>query len=371
MRALRHRLVLAFGAAPAVAFVLASACSVGDLDLSAKQCPCLANYVCDVPSNRCLLEAPLDGAVIDDVMVPDAFDALAPAPLVLVSKLAAAWSTPNSIRWEWKLDGTAADFRAYEIVTGSSADAIAKRVGVEVLTSHERPELGAFDARGGKTSGPIDMWTLTDVRAAGQKQFVQVTVTDVNGQASRSAVMSFTSAVGAPGKAIIFDGTAQKTADPVAEFVFRSPAGGEPHYQLVTDCGAAKTCAKHGDLVSLALDVSPPGMPFSSTDFATAFLELQVDGNVAATSFDTTVGIELGANCPQGPGICRYRFPGWTQNATARTKLQVPLRELVNDVGKLTYGILMGKNFIVDALGMSGTWKDGSIINLYDARIRW
>jgi hypothetical protein len=170
---------------------------------------------------------------------------------------------------------------------------------------------------------------------------------------------------------VIFDGAAEKTSFPAADFIFKSPAGGESHYFFATDCGAAKTCAKRAELVSLALDLSPAGTPFTAADFDTAFLELQIEGNVATGVFDTTAAIEAGANCGQGLGICRFRFPGWTQRLSGRTRIQVPLSELRNDAGPLTYPILQGKNFIVDAFALSGTWKDKASVQLYDARIRW
>jgi hypothetical protein len=358
-------LVLVLGA------VLA-ACSVDDLDLGSKECPCISSYVCDVPTNRCVLSLASDAAVIPDVADVGSDDAAAPPPLVVVSALTATWTTPGSIRWDWKLAGSAADFRTYEIVTGPSVDAIDKRVGVDVLTSNERPELGAFDARGGRTQGPVDMWTLTDVRNPAIKQFVQVKVTDVKGRASRTAIVSATSAARAAKQLVIFDGTTQKTAAPAGVFVFRSPAGGESHYFFATDCAGPKTCAKGAELVSLGLDLAPAGAPFTAAEFDVSILEIQLEGNAATTSFDTTVAIEPGSGaCAQGDGLCRYRFTGWTQRATGRTKIQVPLRELRNDAGKLTFPILQGKNFLVDAFVLSGTWKNGSAVQLYDARIRW
>jgi len=41
-----------------------AACSVPDVDLEGKQCPCAAGYVCDKPTNRCFPPNG-DGGVID------------------------------------------------------------------------------------------------------------------------------------------------------------------------------------------------------------------------------------------------------------------------------------------------------------------
>ncbi|CAN5831712.1 hypothetical protein BH11MYX4_BH11MYX4_67690 [soil metagenome] len=353
---------------------LVTACSVGALDLTARACPCVDGYVCDLATNRCVVGLADDAAVLIDASdAADAADAATPPPLLVVSGLTATWVTPAAIRWDWKLTGAAADFRAYEVVTGASADGIDKRVGVDVLTSNERPELAGFDLRGGLANGTVDMWTLTDVRSAGTEQLMQVKITDGRGRASRSAIVAATSAAKTTSQLVLFDGTSPKTVVPAGDVVFRTPAGGESHYFFQTDCAGAKTCARRADLVALGLDLAPPGSPFTAAEFDRAILELQVEGNVAATSFDTSVALEPGdGTCNQGNGLCRFRFTGWTQTAAARRKIQVPLRELRNDAGKLTYAILQSKGFLVEAFALSGpAWKNGSTVLLYDARIRW
>jgi hypothetical protein len=354
---------------------LASACSVGDVDLTGRACPCADGYVCDLATNRCVTGLVNDAGPVP----PDAADAAdgadaAPIPsLVTVSGLTATWVAPATIRWDWTLAGAAADFRAYELVTGPTADAVTKRVGVDVLTSSERPELAGFDLRGGKTTGPVAMWTLTDVRAPGAKQLLQVTATDVKGRSSRTAIVAATSAAKTTSQLVIFDGTTARTVVPAGEYLFRTPPGGEPYYFFQADCAGAKTCAKRAELVSLGLDLAPPATPFTAAAFDRAVLELQVEGNVAVTSFEVSVGIEPGdGTCNLGNPTCRFRFAGWTQRSSGRTKLQIPLKELRNDTGPLTFAILQSKGFLVDAFVVSSaSWKNAATLNLYDARIRW
>lgn len=354
---------------------LASACSVGDLDLTGRACPCAEGYVCDLSTNRCVTRLASDAAVVaaDAADAADGADA-APVPsLVTASGLTATWVAPATIRWDWVLGGAAADFRTYEIVTGPTVDAIDKRVGVDVLTSNERPELAGFDLRGGSTTGPVAMWTLTDVRTPGLEQLLQVTVTDVKGRSSRTAIVGATSAAKTTSQLVIFDGTAPRAVFPAGEYLFRTPAGGEPFYFFQADCAGAKTCSRRAELVSLALDLSPPGTPFTAAAFDRAVLELQLEGNVAATSFETSVALEPGDGaCNQGNPLCRFRFTGWTQRSTGRTKLQVPLKQLRNDAGTLTFAILQGKSFLLDAFVIAtASWKNAGTLQLYDARIRW
>ncbi len=354
----------------ALALALVAACSIGDLDLNGRACPCAEGYVCDLSTNRCVTGLP-DAAAA--VILPDAADAAAIPSLVTVSGLGATWVAPAMIRWDWTLTGAAADFRAYEVVTGPTADAIDKRVGVDVITSIVRPELGGFDLRGRLTSGAVAMWTLTEVRTPALKQFMQVKVTDVKGRSSLTAIASATSAAKTTAQLVIFDGTASKTSVPAAEYLFRTPGGGEPNYFFQADCAGAKTCAKRADLVSLALDLSPPAAPFTAAAFERAVLEVQLEGNVAVTSFETIMALEPGdGSCNQGISLCRFRFTGWTERTSGRTKLQVPLKELRNDAGPLTFAILQSKGFLLDTFTLSSpSWKNNATVLLYDARIRW
>ena len=50
----------------------------------------------------------------------------------------------------------------------------------------------------------------------------------------------------------------------------------------------------------------------------------------------------------------------------------MPLKELRNDAGPLTFAILQTKGFLLDTFSLSSpTWKNNATVLLYDARIRW
>ena len=89
------------------------------------------------------------------------------------------------------------------------------------------------------------------------------------------------------------------------------------------------------------------------------------------TAFDTSLYIERGSGACAQAGACQYKLTGWTQRAAGRTRNQVPLRELRNDTGTLTFAILLGKGSLVGALALGGTWEKRAVIQLCDARIRW
>ncbi|MBS2013424.1 MAG: hypothetical protein JST00_11080 [Deltaproteobacteria bacterium] len=356
--------------AAVIVIALATGCSVAALDLAGKKCPCATGYECDVPRDTCV---PVGTLVADseppDVRVVDSgTEASAPAPLVLVSDLRAAWATPSSMRWEWKVLGDKKSFRAYEVVVGKSEKDVATRAaGVDVLRGAEHPELDLFDARGGATNGPFTMWTTTDGNAPTPK-FVQVHATDVNGVVSSTKVVSFANPP-FPGRTkVVFDGV-ERMARPAA-YTFKTPAGGEANYELVVDCGGANSCAQKGELYDLGIDLAAPSA-FTAADFDAAFLTFDIEGNVASSTFGSTVGVELGASCAGGAGVCRFRYAGWTQRKSGRTTVQVPLAQLRNDDGPLTYAILQQKNFLVQVFELSGRWRDKDALRLYNARIRW
>ncbi len=362
-----------------VACAMLVGCSVAALDLTGKQCPCASGFVCDVARDTCVPDGTIvDGAVADvrlgDGGRTDDADA-SRTPLVVVSDLGSPWQTPNSIRWEWKVTGDKKAFRSYEIVVGkSAADVSTRAAGVEILGATDHPELGAFDARSGKTSGSFTVWTTTDGIAAGVTKFVQVIATDVNGTASATKIESRTTGPAPNRNKVIFD-TAARSSRPGPgpdEWAFKAPAGGEPHYELTVACGGTSPCAKHGELFDLSIDMNAPTVFGGAADFATAHLTFTIEGNVAATSFASTAAIELGNGaCAGGPGICRFRYTGWTQAKGDRTTVQVPLSEMRNDDGPLTLPILQAKSFLVYAFDLSGTWNDGGALRLYNARIRW
>jgi hypothetical protein len=367
MRALRIVLAAVF----ATPLAVVASCSVGELDLTGKQCPCAGGYVCDVPRDTCVLAESLEGGVsIDapgDAMAAPDRD---PAAKIAVSGLRAVWTTPAMVRWEWTVEGTATDFQAYEVATATTADDLAKRAGTfEVISGNDRPEVKAFDARGGKKAGPVVVWTALGVRGPGTRQFLQVKATDVTGRSTSTAAVDVTSSPAPPSTKIIFDGTAAKTSKP-AEFQYRTPAGGPNVYVLNVACGtAASPCVKRAELTSLGLDLGD-ATTFTAKDFDAAFLQVQLEGNVGVTSFDSTFALELGAGACVPD--CHYAFAGWTQSSTGPTTLQVPLRVMKNAKGELlTHAAIAARGFQIFGLVFEGTWRQDAVLRVLDARVRF
>jgi hypothetical protein len=365
--------LLRLGAALASAspLLLLGSCGVDALDLAGKQCPCTAAYVCDVASNTCVTSLSREGGVVEGGGGGDAAPDAAPGALLGVQLVATAdWKTPSMVRWELAVTGQASDFKAYTLETGKAPADFAAQA-VSTFGPLERPELGMFDARGKKTTGPVTVWTLVPAKP-NAKQYARATVTDRSDRASVSEIVAFDVPATLATRAKIFDGlTAATTPRPAGEFDFKGAMNG---HVFVTDCGAAASpCAKKVELGNLALALDAGG-PFSDADFTRALLEIGVEGNVAVSSFDTGVAIEPGDGSCTGIE-CRYRYGGWTQSAApnaGEATLQIPLAKLVNGQGApLTRAILQAKGDAIAVLAISGTWKQGTTLKLRSAFIRW
>lgn len=102
-----------------------TACTVDDIDLSGRSCPCLDGWTCDEASNRC---------------IPSTIGSNAGA--IDVASFKADWATPNAIRWSWELVGDEEDFSAFQLALGTSPEEVAARNNP--ITGAINPELDRF-----------------------------------------------------------------------------------------------------------------------------------------------------------------------------------------------------------------------------------
>ncbi len=352
----------------AAPLVVVASCSVAELDLTGKQCPCTSGYVCDVPSNTCVfaLTRP-DGGPLDDALVAPERN---PAALLSVKSFAvvADWKTPNVVRWDFTIEGKAPDFKSYRLDVGARMTSFADNDFVS-YGPIDRPELGVFDARGAKVAGPASLWTFSRANP-NTKQFGRLTVVDRTNQQNVSVIASAQAASGASSKAALFDGiTPATTPRPTGMFDFKNGA-----HVFNVDCATLPSpCVKKVELGGLAVALDASG-PFTQADFDRAFLDLELEGTFAASSFDSVVAIEPGTGACTG-GDCRWGYAGWTMSAAPNpgvTTLQVPLAKLNSAArGALTRPILEEKGFKVAVLAISGTWRDKANLRLLSAYIRW
>lgn len=344
--------------------VALAACSVAELDLTGKKCPCTSGYVCDLTTSTCVVGVP------DAALPVDGGADVTTGPLLTVKSLAAVpdWKTPGVVRWDFTIEGKAPDFKSYRLDVGAKSTSFAENDFVS-YGPIDRPELGVFDARGRKVDGPLALWTFSRANA-NSKQFGRLTAVDRNDRSTVSAIAPAQTAAGASSKGTLFDGITPATNPrPAGLFDFKNGA-----HVFIVDCAALPTpCVKKVELGNLAVALDAGG-PFTQADFDRAFLDLDFEGTFAATSFDSVVAIEPGTGSCTG-GACRFGYEGWTMSAAPNpgiTTLQVPLAKLENGVrGRLTRAILEENAFKVAVLAISGTWRDKANLRLLSAYIRW
>jgi hypothetical protein len=122
----------------ALAFV---GCTIPDLDFTGKQCPCPDGWSC--VAGACARAAATDG----------------PVGRITVGNLRAAWSTPNSIRWEWDVAGSKDDFGEFQLTVASQPPGAG---GSMTWTSAVNVELGRLYLPNPNGNEDLVTGTITD-----------------------------------------------------------------------------------------------------------------------------------------------------------------------------------------------------------------
>jgi hypothetical protein len=354
-------------AAIAGALVVAS-CAVSGLDVTGKACPCVDGYVCDVPTNTCVVPG-APGAVDSG-----RDDGPAPAARIAVSNLRAAWTTANSVHWRWDVSGDPADFSRYEIVTGPSEAVVRDRApGSRVWRPIDNAELANMRGLDRTLNGdPFDPFTTTDEHAEDTTLFAQVSAFDNAGAATTTNVVE-AKTTKPNGNIVIFsDGDMAGTSNPGA--FSRStdrPYRGTHCYALRVGCGAEASCYQRPERSKIAVNAAA----LSQATFGDAFLEFAVAGDAAVPNFYSDVLLQLGNDtCAGGANACRYRWEGWTFSGADRWRLvQVPLHVLrkLSDNKEMTWADFNAAKELLHAIAFRGTWAGNSTARFDEIRVRF
>jgi hypothetical protein len=370
------RWIAAVGLGAQGVVLAAGACSVDDLDLTGKRCPCVAGFVCDTTTDTCVPSGTIDGAVPDG-FVPDRAIADAGNGKIVVYNLRPTWTTANGIRWDWQALGERAEFEKFVIVTGPTAEAVRARSSATTeLGPNENPELGIYSGRvTGDAQPPLSLWSVSDGHKEGATIFAQVLAYDKAGGTTSSDVAS---AQTSKPKAVLpifdnqlLDGGTPSPADFDLSTKNTYPDGGGSCLERPVACaGGAPSCAQE---VGVAGYNGRTLTALDTTDFDGAFLEIAIRGRAPAGSFNEVV-LALGADNCGDP--CRMRQAGWF----FRTKedewrlVQVPLKNLRRNDGAgaaLNFQELQNRNYRVNGFFLGGTWSNGATIAVDNVRVRW
>lgn len=376
--------VLSVASIVAAALVrLLGGCSIDGLDIAGKACPCVTGFRCDEPRHVCVAEG-LDGAIVDvgDAMgQPDA-----PLGAFVIQRFAPTWQTSRSIRWDWEVSGNADEFAEYQIIVGSSEDAVRRQSSTaDVFDRRLNPELGSFGGRDPVSAGgggPARGWSVTDKHDVAKDVFAKLVVRDKAGRQNVSEVVS-TKTIDDTKTLVLF-------ADSLVAGAVTTPTALK---RVTVDCyGSSTGCLQLakvdcGDAGACAIEIGVTGFDdrvingMTAEQFKTAFVELAVRGGsgAAADPYSDLI-LTIGAPaCLINGSPCRFRAsrswsfrPGLKEFRLVQLPLQALQLETPTGPGPaLTYEYLQANGFQIEALTIHGSWTDGANIGIDEGNIRW
>ncbi len=356
----RRSTVWAWAVAAAVA-ALPSGCSVDELDLGNKACPCVDGWTCDASRNICVAGSGTGGAGVGGgggagAGVPGA---------VIVTDLRVTWTTPNWIRWEWDLDGVPDQLLGFELVTGESEEDVTSRSGTAVVwTADENPELGRYFLPATGSEDPV-VATMTDLHDADTQYFGQLTATDT---ANRTTVTNLAGGrtTNLPSHSfVIFDDTATPGYSIPGSFVLSdvAPHAGTHHYDYLSSCvGGDVICWETVRRQDLGMDISAISEGAFST---TAYLEMAVAAGGPAPSYWSQLRIMMGTSGDHST----YLLPAWTIRADGAYRVyQMPLRALADSNGPMPHTEMSRALY---EFGIGGSWVNDTHTRVDEIRVHW
>ncbi len=389
---LRPARSLALAIAAAIVLVRGVACTVDDLSLEGKQCPCTTGYTCDLATNTCVVGLDANALPTKDG------DTTTDAPVggFVVQRFVATWRTSKSIRWDFDVSGDASEFAEYQLIVGATEDAVRRQDSSTGLFDRRiNPELGSFGGRDPVAPGAVARaWTVTDKHPVGKTVFARLIVRDKQGRENASNVISADTRLESRALVLfgdqLLDGSAPTPVDlkRVANDCFNASAGclqiGKVTCPAV-DAGpdaaadAATSCGFEIGLQSFEKDVTANTL--TQADFEGAFVEIGVRGGPAASPKpQSDLILSIGAPaCRIGGQKCRFRWSnGWSFRPGPKEfrLVQVPLGSLLLDTPggpgqPLKYEDFAANALRVEAITIDGTWAVGANIGLDQATIRW
>jgi hypothetical protein len=327
--------------------VSALGCTFDDLDHTGKTCPCSDGYACDWESNTCV--KPAAGC----------------QSLVGMQDFRIAWTTPNSIAWQWNALGDGKDFGGYRLHygRGESPDTGSEQVQ---LSSEENPELGLWEA---PYTGDTFLIQLTMAQELQPETlyWARLEVQDATGCSYQSPIVTATTDQAPPldqTGLVVFDDALPPNVwtGPVvpAELVKTDPANayaGTSYLEWVSD-------GTSGENIQI-LEYDFPYSLVGENLERSAFLEFAVSLEQTSNSYYSRVFIDGSA-----PSAWREaRFEGFTVKADGKYRLfQIPVRALQMADGGPFY--TSTDHFQKFAFGCS-PFLSGAVIRLDQIRMRW
>jgi hypothetical protein len=281
---------------------------------------------------------------------------------VQVSQLVAGWSTPTTIRWEWKVSGPAAALRDYTLVVGPTEADVLKRASTTITwTAKENPELGYHTI---PDTVDLVLATTTDGHLPATRTCAQLVATDTDGRASATAVACGQTTAATTHEAVVFSEADTAGYSIPATFVYSDSGAylGTHCYRFDSKCtGGAKVCfenlRRQAFKVPLAID--------SSAFATTAFYEVAV-----ACSGDHSLWSQARLMFSDGTKTTLYVYNVLTIRCDGKYRLwQIPLR-VFHDSSKPLSASELTTHWLFE-FTVGGNWSDGARVYVDEVRIRW
>lgn len=334
----------------AVSVALAIACSIAEVDLAHRACPCVdSTWAC--VDNTCVPAASIDASDVPDSGPPGAF---------VVKGLTAEWATPETIRWRWTTQGNPSLFGEYTLVIGTSLDDVTNQRGAaRSITKATNLELGVAVLPHSGFGDPVLSTSTTDLLPA-TTYYAQLRATDSSARVSISDVAFTTTPKDATKEMDLFGPSAPAWTLPCS---FRQTCddggvGGGCYLEYKSRCSADASCGAVDSTCYANLTAGGLAKQLDVVNAGTAFLELLVNVSGWSPGFNL-LQIQVNATW--------FSFPYLTLGNDQWRLVQVPLNVLhpANDGGAFRY------DGIVNQLQLGSTWTESSTVRIAQARIRY
>jgi hypothetical protein len=355
MRVMRFGAVLRLLAAASAGVGLA-ACTIGDVDLDGKSCPCpeSSGLVCNEATQTCV-------------------DLAGCTPRFVVSDFGPAWTTPNNVRWEWQPQGTEDTFGSYAIELAQSAEVIAAGDPEQRLDQETLAELGHYALLNTGDVDEVVRASVTYGLSPDTKWYGRLEAVDRFGCAFRSPIAPATTLPEPlPGNEVVIFDDAEPPGNLLTShgtFAWQADCDGDPC--LAATSGASET-------TNLRLMTAIPGSDLagmSPGQFAgQGFLELRIWMEDPSASFWTSIWVETPAEIFRFEPYSPIRTPPEPAQSSYRT-VQIPLRTMLRDqVGTpMTYPDLTSTPAPggLEQVSFGTLVPEGTRVWIDDIRVRW
>ncbi len=359
-----------------VGLTLAAGCSVPNIDLEGRPCPCLGGWQCEAETQTCVRGAgensgTAQGSSTGGETSAESSTGTPPQAAFDIETFSADWSTPQSMHWTWELRGAEEDFRAFELWIATSADAL-EQGDVIIFDRDVNPELGRFSLA--NTNGvDLVVGTITDELLPGTEYWGQLHVLDTAGGRTVSPNVAVRPTTAEPTSSLVIftDDDPFPPGFSLPACFSRSaavPSEGTHHFEFLVECASdgiaacepvsesAPECFENLRIQGL----ERPAADIGGGDFADAFLEIDIaivpPDDAPAHGWWGDISIQTSEGWRGLYGVT-LRADGEYR------RYQVPLAQT-----GLTPETFDG---VIQGLRVGSQWTRGAVVRLDEVTLRW